>query len=254
MLGIPNFSLILNFSSESCLDHHKKQTMQCLKLVAIGDSACGKTSLLTRLGTQRFESEYIPTEFDNHTSTLVIDGKPFNLGLWDTAGESDYDSMRPIQCYPQTNIFLICFNVSNRDSFKNVSEHWISEAKTFGKTASLFLVGLKTDERARGQDDVTYSEAAKLAKKYKLLKYYECSAKMDSQEDIEELFRKVIKIHLQPQTVKIKCNSLTKLTLTSIQQLIELTKEDPDQRQNVIKTIGIKFNNGLEEDLKDIKV
>ena len=77
---------------------------------------------------------------------------------------------------------------------------------------------------------------------------------MDSQEDIEELFRKVIKIHLQPQTVKIKCNSLTKLTLTSIQQLIELTKEDPDQRQNVIKTIGIKFNNGLEEDLKDIKV
>ena len=226
--------------------------MQCLKLVAIGDSACGKTSLLTRLGTQRFESEYIPTEFDNHTSTLVIDGKPFNLGLWDTAGESDYDSMRPIQCYPQTNIFLICFNVSNRDSFKNVSEHWISEAKTYVKTASLFLVGLKTDERARGQDDVTYSEAAKLAKKYKLLKYYECSAKMDSQEEIEELFRKVIKIHLQPQAVRIK--SLTKLTSTSIQQLIELTKEDPEQRQNVVKTIGIKFNNGLEEDLKEIKV
>ena len=229
--------------------------MQCLKLVAIGDTASGKTSLLARLGTQRFQSEYVPTEFDNHTSTLVIDGRHFNLGLWDTAGQSDYDYMRPIS-YPQTDIFLICFNVSNRESFKNVKV-WISEARTYAKTASLFLVGLKTDQRRYSKiaadDEVTYSEAAKLAKKFKLMKYYECSAKMDSHEEIEDLFRKIINIHLQPQ-MKVKTNSVTHLSSISTQQLIELTKENPDQKLSVVRAIVHKIKNGKEEDLDDIKV
>src|SRR4030095_16052380 len=51
----------------------------------------------------------------------MVDGKPINLGLWDTAGQEDYDRLRPLS-YPQTDVFLVCFSVVAPASFENVKE------------------------------------------------------------------------------------------------------------------------------------
>lgn len=49
----------------------------------------------------------------------MVDGKPISLGLWDTAGQEDYDRLRPLS-YPQTDVFLVCFSIVSPPSFDNV--------------------------------------------------------------------------------------------------------------------------------------
>lgn len=57
--------------------------------------------------------------FDNYTASVMVDGRPISLGLWDTAGQEDYDRLRPLS-YPQTDVFLICFSIVSPPSFDNV--------------------------------------------------------------------------------------------------------------------------------------
>ena len=80
--------------------------------------------------------------FDNYSAPMVCDGVPVSLGLWDTAGQEDYDRLRPLS-YPQTDVFLICFSVVSPSSFDNVSSKWVPEIRHHCADTPILLIGEK---------------------------------------------------------------------------------------------------------------
>ena len=63
--------------------------------------------------------------FENYVADVEVDGKHVELALWDTAGQEDYDRLRPLS-YPDSHVILICFAVDSPDSLDNVQEKVIS--------------------------------------------------------------------------------------------------------------------------------
>lgn len=179
------------------------------KLVIVGDGACGKTSLLTRFTKGFFPEEYIPTVFESYVSDVNVDGKNVELALWDTAGQEDYDRLRPLS-YPDSHVVVICFSVDSPNSFENIETKWISEVIYHCKDIPIILVGCKTDLRrdprtvdslkAMSQRPVTSNEGSALAQRIGARDYMECSARTG--EGVREAFQAAARASLtvRPKT------------------------------------------------------
>lgn len=127
--------------------------------------------------------------------------------LWDTAGQEDYDRLRPVS-YSRTNAVLVCFAVDDRTSFENVRLKWSTEVRRFCPDVPLILVATKLDLRhevvmdcrAKGKAITAVSaiEGSRLAEEVGASAYAECSAK--TREGIRKVFEGAAKEVLKTET------------------------------------------------------
>nr|XP_020472319.1 rho-related GTP-binding protein RhoA-D [Monopterus albus] len=174
------------------------------KLVIVGDGACGKTCLLIVFSKDQFPEVYVPTVFENYIADIEVDGKQVELALWDTAGQEDYDRLRPLS-YPDTDVILMCFSIDSPDSLENIPEKWTPEVKHFCPNVPIILVGnkkdLRNDEHTRRelakmkQEPVKSEEGRDMANRISAFGYLECSAK--TKDGVREVFEMATRAALQ---------------------------------------------------------
>jgi len=165
------------------------------KLVIVGDGACGKTSLLCSFALGEFPKEYQPTVFDNYVAEIRLDDKPVHLALWDTAGQEEYERLRPMS-YSKSHVILIAFAIDTPDSLENVTTKWIEEVRSIcGPTIPVILVGCKADLRPEHPPPaapdapspwVTREQGERVAAAIGARAYKECSALKI--EGVDEVF------------------------------------------------------------------
>ncbi|CAD5227028.1 unnamed protein product [Bursaphelenchus xylophilus] len=165
------------------------------KLVIVGDGACGKTCLLIVFSKDQFPDVYVPTVFENYVADTEVDGKQVELALWDTAGQEDYDRLRPLS-YPDTDVILMCFSIDSPDSLENIPEKWTQEVRHFCPEVPIILVGNKKDIRQDeeavkemkkiNQGPISVEDGQKMAQQIGAYAYLECSAK--TKDGVKEVF------------------------------------------------------------------
>ncbi|XP_017552075.1 ras homolog family member Ua [Pygocentrus nattereri] len=204
-----------------------------VKCVLVGDGAVGKTSLIVSYTTNGYPTEYVPTAFDNFSAVVAVDGKPVKLQLCDTAGQDEFDKLRPL-CYTNADVFLLCFSVVTPSSFQNVREKWIPEIRRHCPRAPILLVGTQADLRQDvkvliqldkyKERPVGPQEASMCAEEVRAVSYMECSAL--TQKNLKEVFDAAILASIQHM---------------DSQQQQRLTKRTPDKMRKLSQSWWRKY-------------
>ncbi|OAQ73010.1 ras family domain-containing protein [Pochonia chlamydosporia 170] len=185
---------------ESAATHMTDVPSYSKKIVVVGDGGCGKTCLLISYSQGYFPEKYVPTVFENYITypTHGPTGKTVELALWDTAGQEEYDRLRPLS-YPETDLIFVCFAIDCPNSLDNVLDKWYPEVLHFCPYTPLILVGLKSDLRykktcidmlkTQGLTPVTTEQGLAVSEKMGA-QYMECSSK--EMLGVDEIFERAI--------------------------------------------------------------
>ncbi|KAL6067976.1 Rab subfamily of small GTPases [Balamuthia mandrillaris] len=161
------------------------------KLLLIGDSGVGKSSLLLRFTDDEFDEEHPCTiGVDFKVKMLRLRDKLLNLTIWDTAGQEKFRSLTS-SYYRGTQGIILVYDVTSRKSFEHLVD-WLNEVEMYCNKEDVvkLLVANKTDKRGR---EVTREEGTAFAKSRAMV-YIECSAKtkLGVQQAFEELVTKIL--------------------------------------------------------------
>ena len=141
-----------------------KDNISC-KVVLVGDTGVGKTSIIERYINDKYDESQKTTLVSSYTFKK-IDIKKYNksvsLDIWDTAGQEVYRSLSK-NFYLNASIGILVYDISRKASFESIRDYWYEQLKTFGEEKMIFdVVGNKTDLFQR--EEVPENEARNFAK------------------------------------------------------------------------------------------
>lgn len=177
------------------------------KLVIIGDSGVGKTSIVKRFVDNEFEPSFV--------ATIGIDFKIKTIGgtrikIWDTAGQEQFKAITSAY-YRGAKGIIFVYDVTNKESFEHIGSVWLPEVKKFTDDSEtiFMLVGNKID---LGPAKVSIQEAEIFAKSNNMITY-ETSAK--ERNSVNVCFTELIKI-IEKKSEKKDINNDNNITTTIV--------------------------------------
>jgi Ras-related C3 botulinum toxin substrate 1 len=189
--------------------------MRPIKIICVGDSAVGRTSMLVTHSSGVFPLNGVPSRVNSMTN--ILDQQPQVITTYEIVDKIDdmqveyscYDIPRVTKeirlvLYPETDVFLLCFAVISPSSFGNIVRKWVKPLRRYAPHAVVILVGLKTDLRSnkrvmeqlleKKMAPVTKTQGEALAARMRMAAYVECSALTG--EGLERIFKLAVKAGL----------------------------------------------------------
>ncbi|CAK86110.1 unnamed protein product (macronuclear) [Paramecium tetraurelia] len=192
------------------------------KILLIGNSAVGKSSLLLRFADNVFNESFLPTiGVDFKIRTFDLNGKTVKLQIWDTAGQERFKTITN-SYYKGAHGIILVYDVTDKQSFKDV-ENWLAEVEKYAnENVVRVLVGNKVDLESKRE--VTFEEGKELADSLNI-RFIETSAKNSS--NVEKAFITLaneIKAKVAKGSEAVPIKTGPRIT--------------PDQQQNTVKDTG----------------
>jgi small GTP-binding protein len=160
-----------------------------VKVVFIGESTVGKTSIIEIVGTGTFEGKTLPTVAGTYVAvTYSFNDSAVRLTVWDTAGQERYKSIAPLY-YRDADICCIVYAIDNRLSFEAVDSWYTGVMRELSVTPKMYLLANKLD--LAGEREVMTQEGIAKAESIHAT-FYEISAKRDG-GTITQLFEQMAK-------------------------------------------------------------
>ena len=187
-------------SEEESSDDDQKIKLS-LKILLIGDSQVGKTSLLLKYTEHVFPEEHIATIGVEYKDKFILkDNYNIRLQIWDTAGQERFHSITK-NIYRNANGVLFVYDITNQESFSNI-KNWIKDLQNVGNDIKGVIIGNKIDlEQKR---DVKKQDLEEIGKKYNM-PILETSAKqsINVNEGFELLVNELLKGKNENQIVEM---------------------------------------------------
>ena len=186
------------------------------KVLLLGNSNVGKSSLFLRFVDDIWNDTFVPTiGVDFKIKTFDIDEKKIKMQIWDTAGQERFKNIIA-SYYRGAHGILLIYDVTDKDSFKNLSNWIIEIEKNANKNVLKLLIGNKTD--LEDKRVITYNQGKEFADGYGL-KYIETSAKknLNVNEAFETLGRELI-LHSEDKKI-VRQRQNKKISVASVQVL-----------------------------------
>lgn len=178
------------------------------KVLVVGDAGSGKSSLVMRYCDDIFNDSYYNTiGVDFKIKIKKINNKNIKLNIWDTAGQEKFRSLIS-SYYRNVDIILFVFDLTNKQSFRNI-EYWYEEIKSTLKSHNrLYLVGTKNDYK--NEIYIDNNDIIELSKKYNM-KYFDTSSKKNYNINnlFDDIFNEIYHISINKENLDEKTNILT---------------------------------------------
>jgi small GTP-binding protein len=214
-----------------------------LKVVLLGESGVGKTSIIAQFVNNKFDPDCISSLTAQFVSKIVEfpeEKKAIKFDIWDTAGQEKFRSLAKV-FYKDAKIVILVYEITNTKSFEELQSYWYNTVKETGDPdAIIAIVGNKND--LYSEQKVAKEEGEKFAKSIGAI-FQLTSAKNDS--GITELFKNIGKKYFDPsfdysstdekqqnefEKKKIEQKEPKKKEPKGVQITVEKTKKKPEKK------------------------
>ena len=205
---------------------------ESVKVVLIGESGVGKTSIISQFTKGIFNPDLMSTNgatFSTKKKEFKESNKILSFEIWDTAGQEKYRSLAKM-FFKDAAVALIVYDITNKKSFEEIKAYWMDLVKENGpKKVIMYIVGNKTD--LSDQEVVNEDEARAFAENENV-NFWLTSAKNST--GIDELFNEIGNQYLSPDfnnNEEIKQRKMRKNEVTKVNKENALQNNKNSKKQ-----------------------